>query len=188
MVAVPMPVLRRGSASITGGAIFVAMPVRRTLVCAIVLVLAFAASSAAAKSRVPWATVNICDTASNPDTVGIRGSMPGNGAAGEMFMRLQVQFQRDDGSWRLLGAGGDSGFIDVGSSRSRTPRQGGQSFQVAPPSAGSFFIFRGLVTFEWRSKRGAVVRRAVRRTTGGHRSTAGADPPGFTSAVCTISA
>jgi hypothetical protein len=187
MVAVPMPVLRRRSASITGGAIFVAMPVRRTLVCAIVLVLAFAASAAAAKSRAPWATVNICDTASNPDTIGLRGSMSGKGTAGEMYMRLQVQFQRDDGSWRQLGSRGDSGFIDVGSSRSRAPRQGGQSFTLAPPKAGDLFILRGLVTFEWRSRRGAVTRRAVRRTTGGHRSAAGADPPGFTAAVCTIS-
>jgi hypothetical protein len=162
------------------------MPVRRTIMCAIALVLALA-SSASAKSRAPWATVNICDTASNPDTIGLRGSMSGKGTAGEMFMRLQVQFQRDDGSWRQLGSRGDSGFIDVGSSRSRAPRQGGQSFTLAPPKAGDLFILRGLVTFEWRSKRGAVTRRAVRRTTGGHRSAAGADPPGFTAAVCTIS-
>jgi hypothetical protein len=105
-----------------------------------------------------------------------------------MFMRLQVQFQRDNGSWRLLGASGDSGFIDVGPSRSRAARQGGQSFRLARPNAGDLFILRGLVTFEWRSKRGAVTRRAIRHTTGGHRSAAGADPPGFTAAVCTISA
>src|SRR5439155_21705470 len=113
MVAVPMPLLRTTSGFITGGAIFVAMPLRRTLVCAIALALTAPAGAAAARG--PWATVNVCDTASNPDTVGIRGSMPGTGdGTEEMFMRFQVQYLRDDGSWRLIGASGDSGFIDVG--------------------------------------------------------------------------
>jgi hypothetical protein len=33
-----------------------------------------------------------------------------------------------------------------------------------------------------------VDRRARKRTTAGHLSTAGADPPGFTAAECTVSA
>jgi hypothetical protein len=162
------------------------MPVRRTVLC--VIVLAFAAP-AAASARAPWATVNVCDTASNPDTIGIRGSMPG-GVAGatELFMRFQLQYERDDGSWRLLSSGGDSGFIDAGRSKTRNARQAGHSFTVSPPRAGNVYTLRGLVTFEWRAKDGTVVRRARRRTTAGHRSTAGADPAGFSAAECTITA
>jgi hypothetical protein len=187
MVAVPMPVLRTTSAFVTGGAIFVAMPVRRILVCAIALVAAVPAGASAA--RPPWATVNVCDTASNPDTVGIRGSMPGDGSATEqMFMRFQLQYERDDGSWRLLGDSGDSGFIDVGRARTRLSRQAGHSFRLSPPPAGNVYALRGLVTFEWRAKDGTVVRRVRRRTTAGHRSTAGADPAGFSAAECTITA
>jgi hypothetical protein len=165
------------------------MPVRRTLLC--VIVVAFAAP-AAASARVPWATVNVCDTASNPDTIGVRGSMPGligsHPPATEMFMRFQVQYERDDGSWRLLSSGGDSGFIDAGRARTRGSRQAGHSFRLSPPRAGNVYTLRGLVTFEWRAKDGTVVRRARRRTTAGHRSTAGADPTGFSAAECTITA
>ena len=162
------------------------MSVRRTILC--VIVLTFAAP-AAASARVPWATVNVCDTASNPDTIGIRGSMPG-GVAGakELFMRFQVQYQRDDGSWRLLRSGGDSGFIDAGRAKTRNARQAGHSFRLSPPRAGNVYTLRGLVTFEWRAKDGTVARRARRRTTAGHRSTAGADPTGFSAAECTITA
>ena len=39
-----------------------------------------------------WATVNVCDTVGHPDSIGIRGSMPGSGDKAElMFMRFQVQ-------------------------------------------------------------------------------------------------
>lgn len=162
------------------------MPVRRTLLC--VIVVAFA-SPAVASARAPWATVNVCDTASNPDTIGIRGSMPGGVArATEMFMRFQVRYERDDGSWRLLSSGGDSGFIDAGRARTRGSRQAGHSFRLSPPRAGNVYTLRGLVTFEWRAKDGTVVRRARRATTAGHRSTAGADPAGFSAAECTITA
>jgi len=162
------------------------MPFRRTSSCVIVLLCA---APAAAAARAPWATVNVCDTASNPDTVGIRGSMPGGvSGATEMFMRFQVQYERSDGTWRLLSRGGDSGFIDAGRARIRGSRQAGHSFTISPPSAGNVYTLRGLVTFEWRAKDGTVVRRARRHTTGGHHSTAGADPSGFSAAECLISA
>jgi hypothetical protein len=187
MVAVPMPVLRTSLGFITGGAIFVAMPLHRTLVCVVALLCA--APAAAAAARVPWATVNVCDTAANPDTIGIRGSMPATSTgASELFMRFQVQYERSDGTWRFLSSAGDSGFIDAGKARGRSPRQAGHSFTVSPPKPGTVYTLRGLVTFEWRAKDGTVVRRARKRTTAGHRSTAGADPAGFSAAECTVTA
>ena len=51
----------------------------------------------------PWATVNVCDTVGHPDGIGIRGSMPGTGDRDdELFMRLQVQYRRSDGTWWLI--------------------------------------------------------------------------------------
>jgi hypothetical protein len=184
MVAVRMPVLRTSSGFITGGAIFVVMALRRTFLGVILVVLAAPAGAAAA--RAPWATVNVCDTASNPDTVGVRGSMPGGPS--ELFMRFQLQYEREDGSWRLLSSGGDSGFVDVGRAKARGSRQAGHSFRLSPPRAGNVYTLRGLVTFEWRAKDGTLTRRARRYTTDGHRSTAGADPAGFSAAECTITA
>ena len=159
------------------------MPLHRTLACAFALL--FVAPAAALASS-PWATVNVCDTASNPDTVGVRGSMPATlSGASELFMRFQVQYQRSDGSWRFLRSGGDSGFIDAGRARGRGSRQAGHSFKVSPPRAGNVYTFRGLVTFEWR-RGGQVVRRARRVTSAGHDDAIGADPAGFSAATCSI--
>jgi len=139
------------------------------------------------KSEFLWGTVNICDTASHPDTVGLRGSMPGSGVRSEqMFMRFQLQFfDQQDKEWHNIGASGDSGFVPVGSGRFKE-RQSGRNFTVRPPRTGAF-ILRGAVTFEWRDD-GEVVRRARKRTAPGHSPTAGADPSGFSAAKCEVKA
>lgn len=132
-----------------------------------------------------WATVNVCDTVGHPDSIGIRGSMPGSGDKAEtMFMRFQVQlFASDDARWHNL-AGADSGFVKVGSARKA--RQSGNTFTITPPRAGAApYLLRGVVTFEWRDG-DKVVRHARRSTTAAHPNAAGSDPAGFTSATCTI--
>jgi hypothetical protein len=148
--------------------------------------LSAASAGADATSKLLWATVNVCNTADHPDTIGIRGSMPGNGdRAQQMFMRFQLQYlATDDKHWHNIGPTGDSGFINVGSAKYRE-RQYGRNFTVQPPKTGAFRL-RGAVTFEWR-KGTDVVRRARLRTTGGRGKTAGADPRGFSAATCSIS-
>ena len=124
-----------------------------------------------------WATVNVCDTVGHPDSMGIRGSMPGSGDKREaMFMRIQVQyFKPSDEQWHDLGTGGD------------TARQAGRTFTITPPRPGAApYVLRGMVTFEWRED-GTVVRRARKRTSAEHPKTAGADPPGASAATCSIS-
>jgi hypothetical protein len=142
------------------------------------------AATSVTKSRQLWATVNVCDTESHADTIGIRGSMPGTGDAREhMFMRFQAQFYKpSEGHWHNL-KGGDSGFVFAGSGKFAA-RQAGHLFVFAPPTGRSYQL-RGAVTFEWR-RDGEVVRRARRRTTAGHRNAADADPPGFTAESCVI--
>jgi hypothetical protein len=166
---------------------------RRPLVGAFALLaLAVAPGPAGAYAPVPqsrllWATINVCDTTSHPDTIGIRASMPGDGVASEeMFVRFQAQMlSPKDGTWRALPRGGDSGFVDLGSSRERA-REAGRLFVFAPPT-GKGFSVRGLVTFEWRQADGTVVRRVRKATTTGHRSAAGADPQGYSADTCLIS-
>lgn len=139
-------------------------PRRLLLLCLPLLAAVLLADGARAApltaSPLLWATVNVCDPPSQPDTVGVRGSMPGSGRASEqMFLRFELQYRRAaDGRWVDVG---DSGFVDVGSGRYRA-RQTGRDFVVAPPASGSFTL-RGLVTFEWR-RQGKVVRRARRAT------------------------
>ncbi len=139
------------------------------------------------QSRHLWATVNVCDTKGLPDTIGVRASMPGDGAKGErMFMRFQVQYRSPaDRAWHNVLQGGDSGFVGIGSADIKA-RQSGFQFRFVPRSDGKPLVLRGAVTFEWR--KGSKLVRHVRMATAGghHRSSAGADPPGFSAATCSI--
>lgn len=170
VTAPPIPSLRRVRAVITAlalGALLLAAP-----------------SARAGPARGPWATVNVCDTERNPDTIGIRASMPGTGRARErMEMRFRVQFfVPSSGRWRTISRGADSGWVAVGSARFRA-RQAGHSFRLTP--SGTEIRLRGEVNFRWR-RDGRVVRRARRLTAAGHRSSAGADPAGYSVAECVI--
>jgi hypothetical protein len=167
------------------------------LLAACAAALALSASPAVAASRVVptlgvsprlWATINVCDTAAHPNTVGIRASMPGDGKSRErMFMRFQLQFFTvSSGTWQDLGPTGDSGFVTVGSAKF-TRREGGQDFQLAPPQTGKTYRVRGSVSFEWRLGK-KVVRRAHKRTTVRKPAVRGADPKGFSAAECIVAA
>ena len=168
-------------------------PLRATL-GVIALLLAAVPATASARtdgsithSKRLWATVNVCDTVGHPDSIGIRGSMPGSGDKAEtMFMRFQVQyFTPSDRLWHNLGAEADSGFVEVGSARFRS-RQYGVTFTITPPQTGKApYVLRGAVTFEWRED-SQVVRRARTRTSARHPNPAGADPAGYTAATCSI--
>ncbi len=148
---------------------------------------AFAAASSpplpAPGSAALWATIDVCDTKAHPDTVGIRGSMPGTGDAGEsMFMQFRVEYLRER-VWTNIGRRGESPFVAAGSAAFRS-RQAGVDVTIAP-SAERHFLLRGVVTFEWRL-RGRVIATALRSTTAGHAAGAGADPPGYSASVCSI--
>ena len=152
---------------------------------AVVCPAALAPGAAIADERAaPWATVNVCDTANAPNTIGIRASMPGSRSGQEeRYMRFVVQyFSRADRRWHRVVAGGDSGYLSIG--KGRKARQFGRSFRIEPLAGGSVLL-RGRVYFQWRVK-GDVVRRASAPTRKGHRSNAGDDPAGYSASTCTI--
>ena len=158
---------------------------RRLLPLFILLVPGTAHAATVEKSRHLWATVNICDTAQSPDTIGVRASMPGSGKKGErMYMRFRVQFfSKVDNKWHnFLAKGTDSGFVAVGSARYRA-RQSGWTFPFTL-EPGQEYELRGAVSFQWR-RGDKVVRRAAKRTSEGHR-TAVAEPKGYSAATCVI--
>ena len=159
----------------------------RSLACALALLgtlLAVPGAGAEQESDPAlWATVNVCDTEAHPDTIGIRGSMPGTGRRSDrMYMRFSVQFEGSDGDWHDLSDGGVSRWEPVGSGRWDS-RQSGWFFQVRPPEGR--VRLRGVVRFQWR-RRGKVVRRETRATEAGHRSTAGADPRRWSRSICVV--
>jgi len=156
------------------------------------LILALAAASlsgTAEASRTPgnvWATVNVCDTLTRPNEMGIRGSMTGLMRTSRMYMRFRVQYQDAEGIWHTVRSGrlSDSGWRRVGTGRRRT-YDSGWSFEFKPPASGGAHVLRGVVFFRWRHG-GKVVRRSRAITEAGHPGTLGAEPADFSAATCEI--
>jgi hypothetical protein len=137
------------------------------------------------KSRLLWSTIDVCNAADQPNTIGVRGSMPGDGQAHDtMYMRFRLQYMSPTAKrWVDLIKGAASSFVSVGTGAS--PRQGGRSFQLGPATGQPAFAMRGVVSFQWRQ--GTTVLASVSRpTSAGRQSLAGADPAGFSTATCQI--
>lgn len=158
----------------------------------LVLPLILAPVAAAGEpSRRLWATVNRCDTATSPNTVGIRARMPGTGTRRRLYMRFEVQFYSATRQ-RFVPTGSSSRWIKVGDGRRSV--QSGYSFQFADPPEGGQFVMRGIVQFRYsarrkrkgRRARWVVVKRFERRTRGGYPGVAGGDPFGSSFSLCII--
>ena len=156
-----------------------------------------------------WATVNICDTARAPDSMGIRAGMPGNASGQRMFMRFRAEYwSRSLQDWAPVGGSGVSPWVFAGPARYER-RQAGWTFEFAPPPAGVTFTMRAIVEFQWRrprqraarqgrskrrlmvirrgkASRGAVVRSVTRTTETGIVGVDGGDPAGTSKAMCLI--
>lgn len=151
------------------------------------LVLGLAVASEATAATRLWATVNVCDTDSRPDTLGIRANVPGNGTGQRLYMRFEAQYY-DAVNGVYLPTGSSTRFIRVGSARARAT-QAGYLFAFGAPPPGTEMTLRGLVSFQWRARRNGrlvVVRRARRVTTSGHRGVERGDPRGTSEATCAL--
>ena len=140
-----------------------------------------APSAALARDPAVWATVNVCDTAKQRDTIGIRASMDGTPKGVRLSMRFRVQYKAADGAWADV-AGADSGWRRLGAAKG-VPAESGWTFSFTRPAKP--VTLRGVVRFRWR-KGDALPRSAEAATEGGHRSSAGADPAGYSAASCEL--
>ncbi len=131
-----------------------------------------------------WATINVCSPTDQPDTVGIRGSMPSDGKAKDkMYMSFRLQRETAAKVWvDLSGSDARTEYLLVG--RAAT-RQDGASFQLVPVAGHPAMTLRGVVSFQWR-RDGVVLATISRATSAGRVSLAGADPTGFSAASCVI--
>ncbi|HWK30287.1 MAG TPA: hypothetical protein VNS09_27205 [Solirubrobacter sp.] len=141
-------------------------------------------SAASAKRRDTdgvWATVNVCDSPKQPETIGIRAAMPATPKGARLSMRFRVQYRDDTGAWVDVDDA-DSGWRVVGTAKG-VAVESGWSFNFTRPSHA--VTLRGVVKFRWR--RGSTLPRSAETATeAGHRSSAGADPAGYSAATCTI--
>jgi hypothetical protein len=157
-----------------------------------VVLAALVPAAAEAAPRV-WATVNICDSAAAPDSMGVRASMSGTGRPRRMYMRFSAQYLTGEG-WRAVAGAARSRWVYVGLVRRRA-KQAGWTFAFDKPAPGASFRTRGIVDFQWRAKRrtGArrrprwvVVRRRRAVTRAGIAGVGGGDPPRTSLASCLI--
>ena len=97
----------------------VSLPLRLAAAGAAVLLVLPAAAQARrnpVNSPLLWATINVCDTEAKPDTIGIRGSMPGLKRKATLYMRFRVEYlgTETDGKWHLVTTNADSGWKKLG--------------------------------------------------------------------------
>jgi hypothetical protein len=157
----------------------------RRLLLVLVLLPCVSPAAASAGSDDLWATVNICDTPGARNIIGIRASMPGDGSTQRMYMRFEAQWYSAK-RHRFLPTGSSSRWISAGSARFKSS-QAGFSFQFDDPPAGTSFLMRGKVSYQWRARRGkrwVAVRRASRFTRAGISGVKGGDPTGRSDARC----
>jgi hypothetical protein len=153
-----------------------------------------------ASARRLWATINVCDTPEQPNALGIRGSMPGNGLRERMYMRFRAEYF--DGTTNAWAPANNavSPWIYAGSARYRY-REAGWTFTFAQPPTGQTYTMRGMVDYQWRLRkrrrrrslrplphkaRWVVARRRTKPTRSGVRAVSGSDPAGISKALCLI--
>src|SRR5437764_5128092 len=146
-----------------------------------------ATAQAAAKGDL-WATVNVCDVSKKPNRMGVRARMPGNGTRGRMYMRFTAQY-RSGSSWKQVAGRGVSRWLYAGSSLF-SAEELGFTFSFDPPKAGTSYLMRGRVDYQWKARhhRGRrvvwVVERSAHKYTRGGHPTAQSQPARFSAATC----
>jgi hypothetical protein len=141
-----------------------------------------AAVKTAERSPDLWATINECMSTPTNDYVGVRGQMPGLGIAATLSMEISVDY------WNF-----DSSVFEPANVTKSVPlhqgthglHQGGVNFSIIPPAAGSEYLVRGTITFEWTigSK---VVGKVTRNTGHGYANVGFSNPPGYTAGTCNL--
>lgn len=158
--------------------------VTSTLVATVGVAAALASPHTLLHSRELWATIDVCNPPDQRYTVGVRGSMPGDGNSRDhMYMSFRLQYKSATGSWVDVAAGASSGWELVGNGG--PPRQGGSSFTLGSVSANRAVTLRGVVDFQWRRGKTVLLSTAAPTSTG-RKSLAGADPAGYSAANCAI--
>lgn len=159
------------------------------ILLAVLAALTAPAGADARLNKALWATVNVCDTPTAPNSMGVRAAMPGDGTRARMYVRFTAQFfSHKRGRWLTAAGQGQSPWLYVGRARYRS-LQTGWTFPFGAPPAGTVFRVRALAQFEWRTrKRGrtAVVMRRKRVTATGVRDAEGGDPAGTSRGSCDI--
>ena len=138
-----------------------------------------AAAAKAERSTDLWATVNICNTAKYPDTIGIRGQMPALGFAATLQMQITLDYY-SLATASLKPVPKAHMLVSLGTVTSGD-YQDGVTFKVKPPA-----ILSGTIKFFWRSGT-TLLGSAIKHASGGEKGVDQSDPGGFSAATCRMS-
>jgi hypothetical protein len=138
-----------------------------------------AAIDGAEASSSLWATVNVCNSPSDPHSIGIRGQMPALGIPASLSMTVQIDYWSAKQK-TFLPAPGASETVSLGDATTGL-HQAGASFPFAPGSG----VFSGSVTFRWLHG-ATVAATATRQVASGHPDADSSSPAHLSAARCSI--
>ena len=156
-----------------------------SLACAAAIAVAAPASAAEPGPGPQWATVNVCDSAGQPNVMGVRASLPGDGTSAQMFVRFTAQWHDNaQKAWLPVGGAATSPWLSAGSAR-YVARQAGWNFAFDAPPEGGQYLLRAVAELQWRN--GATVTRSASLvTSSGMAAVMEGDPAGTSLASCTL--
>jgi len=141
------------------------------------------AVAAAEKSSSLWATINICNSRTHRDDIGVRGQMPSLGFSSTMSMTITLNaWSSTDKRFEPIDSNNAVAKVKLGSF-SRGLEQGGT---VYPFQKGETGRWNATIVFTWM-RQGKMIGQTHRRTTAGHHTADYGSPPRYSAKQCSIS-
>jgi hypothetical protein len=141
------------------------------------------AVTAAEKSPSLWATINICNSRTHRNQIGVRGQMPSLGFSSTMSMKITLNaWSPTAKTFQAIDSPNAVDSVNLGS-HSRGLEQAGAVF---PFQKGETGLWNATIVFQWK-RQGKVVGQTQRRTTAGHHGADFGSPPRYSAKQCSIS-
>lgn len=134
----------------------------------------------AQRSSSLWATVNICNSKTHPDTLGIRGQMPTLGFASWLSMSIQLNYYSKTKKRFVPAPSAGQKLIRLGR-LSTGLQQDGATFAFKPHAG----LFNATVQFIWR-RSGKLLGQTTKTTTAGHPNADFGSPAHYSARQCRI--
>jgi hypothetical protein len=143
------------------------------------------AIASAERSKMLWATVNVCQTkgknAAKGGSLGVRGQMPTLGFASTLRMTIQLnRWSAKSKSFVALPYATAKTTVSPGTF-AKDLHQDGAVFPFSGPAG----LLNATVTFSW-TRAGKLLGSTTQQTTAGHRDAAGGRPAHYSKAQCQL--
>ncbi|MFZ0388736.1 MAG: hypothetical protein WAL22_23935 [Solirubrobacteraceae bacterium] len=143
------------------------------------------AVASAERSKMLWATVNVCQIkgqkAANGGGIGVRGQMPTLGFASTLSMTFQLnRYSAKSKSFVALPYATAKTTVSPGTFATDLHQDG-----AVFPFSGPAGLLNATVTFSW-TRAGKLLGSTARQTTAGHRDASGGHPAHYSMAQCQL--